>query len=59
MSFSIKTDNHEWIVSMGVIIGTGASVWVAFNEEYEYVIADSLDHLYIGINQSENPEECQ
>lgn len=59
MSFTIKTDKHEWSVSMGVIIGTGASVWIAFNEKWEHIQADSLDHLYIGIDQFENPEECQ
>lgn len=60
MSFTITTKKNEWFVSSGLIIGVPkeqASVWVAFNKNYDHVEADSLDHLMIAIDQLENPED--
>lgn len=59
MSFGIKTDKFEWDVSIGQVIGTEKSVFIAFNEDLHHIVADSLDHLYIAIDQFEHPEECQ
>lgn len=61
MSFTITTDKNEWTVSMGRIVGVPkeqASVWVAFNKNFDHVEADNLDHLTIAIDQFENPERC-
>lgn len=60
MSFTINTGRNEWKVSMGQIIGAPkekSSIWVAFNQNYEHVEADSLDHLMIAIDQFEDLEE--
>lgn len=62
MSFTITTEKNEWFVSLGLIIGVPsdqASVWVAFNKNYDHVEADNLDHLMIAIDQFENPEEIE
>ena len=60
MSFTINTGRSEWKVSMGEIIGAPkdrSSIWVAFNQNYEHVEADSLDHLIIAIDQFDELEE--
>ena len=60
MSFTINTGRNEWKVSMGCIVGAPkdkSSVWVAFNQNYEHVEGDSLDHLMIAIDQFKNLEE--
>ena len=59
MSFTIKTEKNEWFVSMGCVVGVPAvqaSIWIAFNQDYDHVEADNLDHLMIAIDQFENPE---
>ena len=60
MGFTINTGRNEWRVSMGYIVGAPkdkSSVWVAFNQNYEHLEGDSLDHLMIAIDQFEDPEE--
>ena len=60
MGFTINTGRNEWKVSMGVIVGAPKdknSIWIAFNQNYEHVEGDSLDHLIIAIDQFEDLEE--
>lgn len=58
----IVTDLWEWKISLGRIVGVPeaqASVWVAFNSNFDHVEADNFDHLIIAIHQFEHPEECK
>ena len=59
MSFTLTTEKDEWKIAMGVVTGTTGSVWVAFNKNFDHVQADTLDHLYIAIDQFEHPEEYE
>ena len=56
MSFTINTFRSTWTLSRDVLIGDGKSIWIAVNQDYKILVADSLDHLYIGIHQFEHPE---
>ena len=59
MSFTMKTEKDEWTISMGVCSCCGSSTWIGFNKDQNHITADTLDHLFIKIDQYENPEEYE
>lgn len=59
MSFTIKTEKDEWMISRGICTTCDSSIWVGFNKDLHHITADSLDHLFIKIDQFEHPEECE
>lgn len=56
MAFTVKTEKGEWMIFRPVI-GPEGSMWTAQNEQHYNISATSLDHLFIKIDQFENPEK--
>ena len=56
MAFMVKTEKGEWTIFRPVASSEG-DLWMAQNEKHYNIAADTLDHLFIKIDQFEHPEK--
>ena len=53
--FTVTTDKGEWTIFRPVTSPEG-DLWMAQNVQHYNITADTLDHLFIKIDQFEHPE---